>query len=327
MNDETARTAKQAELFYNRLLKRHRHLKKWARRTGTNAFRLYDRDIPEIPLALDLYGDAASLALYKRPYEKEAGEEETWLLAMKASASRALDIPENRIFLKERRRMKGKQESGIQYGKISMQNFYVDVTEGDLSFRVNLSGYLDTGLFLDARKKRALLRSETAGKRVLNLFAYTCSLSAAAAKGGASCVDSVDLSKTYLDWGKVNFALNGLGENCNFNFIRSDVFQFLKNAGARALLWDVIILDPPSFSNSKKMDGTLDIQRDHSGLIRLCLPLLSPGGTIWFSSNARGFKLDSGAFPELAIKDISCELVDEDFKGKRTPCCYRIVKL
>ena len=326
MMDKAAKTAAQAELLYNRLVKRHRHLKKWARRTGTGAFRLYDRDIPEIPLALDLYGGAVSLALYKRPYEKEEREEEIWLLAMKDAVSKALNIPIDRIFLKERRRMKDRQETGIQYGKMSLQSFYLDVTEGDLSFRVNLSEYLDTGLFLDARKKRALIRAEAAGKSILNLFAYTCSLSAAAAKGGALSVDSVDLSKTYLEWGKINFALNGLEENSGFNFIRSDVFQFLKHADAKGLRWDIIILDPQSFSNSKKMNGALDIKRDHTGLIRRCLSLLSPEGTLWFSSNAKGFKLDGETFPGLIVKDISNELVDEDFRGKKTPRCYTFTR-
>jgi len=332
------KTAAQAELLYNRLIKRYRHLKKWARRTGTNAYRLYDRDIPEIPLVLDLYNDAVSGALYRRPYEKEAREEETWLLAMKAAVSRALNIPENRIFLKERRRMKG--EDGNQYEKMSGQNFYLDVSEADLSFRVNLSDYLDTGLFLDARKKRALIRAEAAGKRVLNLFAYTCSLSVAAAKGsakgGALHVDSVDLSKTYLDWGRINFALNGLkagyttensfqDSDC-FTLIRSDVILFLSQALKERMRWDMIILDPPSFSNSKKMRGTLDIQRDHKELISKCLSLLSPGGKLWFSTNARGFRFENSDFPGFIIKDMAKELEDEDFRGKRSPLCCTFSK-
>ena len=318
------KTDNQAGLLYNRLIKRHRHLKKWARRTGTNAFRLYDRDIPEIPLLLDIYGDAASMSLYKRPYEKDPHEEETWLLAMREAASGALNIPEHLIFLKERRRMRDKQESGAQYGKMSGQNIYRDVIEGDLSFRVNLSAYLDTGLFLDARKKRGIIRAEAAGKSFLNLFAYTCSLSAAAAKGGALRADSVDISNTYLDWGKINFALNGLGQNNDYNFIRSDVFQFIRQAAGKSERWDIIMLDPPSFSNSKKMTGTLDIRRDHRELIHSCLSLLTPGGTLWFSSNARGFAPEADDFPGFTVKDMRQELMDEDFKGKRTPLCIKI---
>jgi len=329
----------QAELLFNRLAKRYRHLKKWARRTGTNAFRLYDRDIPEIPLVLDLYGDAVSGAVYRKSCEKE--ETEAWLSEMKAAASRALDIPERNIFLKERRRMSHRREkgthsqgpetgpasaSGAQYSRMSRQNFYRDVREGDLLFRVNLSDYLDTGLFLDARKKRAIIRSEASGKRVLNLFAYTCSLSVAAAKGNAVQVDSVDLSKTYLDWGKINFALNRLEDHSGFTFVRGDVTNFLTQAAGKKSRWDLIILDPPSFSNSKRVRGALDLRRDHQELISRSLTLLSPGGTLWFSSNARGLALESGNFPGLIVKDLGPSLVDEDFKGKRIPSCYTLIK-
>ena len=322
--------AAQADFLFNRLSKRYRHLKKWARRTGTNAFRLYDRDIPEIPLVLDLYGDAVSGALYKRPYEKDEREEEAWLSAMREACAQALEISEDNIFLKERRRMRQRQRTGNQYGKKASQNFYRDVIEGDLTFRVNLSDYLDTGLFLDARKKRAFIRREAAGKRVLNLFAYTCSLSVAAAKGGARKVDSVDLSGTYLEWGKINFALNGLEAAHSGGFphtkapslIRRDVIQFLDEAAGKRSRWDIIIVDPPAFSNSKKMRSPLDLRRDHRELIRKSLSLLSPGGTLIFSSSAKGVKIDTADFPALDVKDIGKDLTDEDFLGKRTPVCY-----
>jgi len=314
----------QAELLFNRLAKRYRHLKKWARRTGTNAFRLYDRDIPEIPLVLELYEDAVSGALYTKSAEKNSGEKderygEVWLAAMKSSISTALKISENHIFLKERRRMKQRQD---QYGKMAARSFYRDVREGDLIFRVNLSDYLDTGLFLDARKKRELIRSESAGKRVLNLFAYTCSLSVCAAKGGARQVDSVDLSNTYLDWGRINFAVNKLKPCDSYSFIQSDVNNFLSQAVKKNLRWDIIVLDPPGFSNSKRTRYTLDIRRDYTELIRGCLSLLSPGGRLWFSSSTKGVKVDAGDFPNAEAKDMGKELMDEDFRGKRMPLCY-----
>ena len=329
----------QADLLFNRLAKRYKHLSKWARRTGTNAFRLYDRDIPEIPLTIDLYDDAVSGALYKRPFEKDETEEKIWLETMKASIARALEINETHIFLKERRKMKKRQESGNQYEKQQAKYFYRDVHEGDLCFRVNISDYLDTGLFLDARKKRNLVRQEAAGKKVLNLFAYTCSLSAAAAKGGARQVDSVDLSKTYLEWGRINFALNKLeaqfteGEDYirrlphnSHTLIRFDVLKFLRASAEKRLHWDLILLDPSVFSNSKKMTGTLDINRDYRELIQKCLALLNPGGTLLFSSNAKGFSLVPEDFPGLLVKDIKAELMDEDFKGKRIPACYTLIK-
>jgi len=348
------KTAAQSELLFNRLTKRYRHLKKWAHRTGTNSFRLYDRDIPEIPLVLDLYDDAIAGALYKRPYEKD--DEENWLGAMRSAAARAISIPEDRVFLKVRQRMRGRHEEGLQYGKgdglgfyndkIAIRHFFRDVYEGDLSFRVNLSDYLDTGLFLDARKKRALIRAASVGKRVLNLFAYTCSLSVCAAKGGASQVDSVDLSKTYLEWGRINFALNGLVANNaealdspalgsstlsnsapgGFYLIRCDVLQFINHARKSGLRWDLVILDPPSFSNSKRMRNTLNIWNDYLELIRKGLSLLSPGGTLWFSSNAKGIRIDERDFPGIDVKDRGKELVDEDFRGKRIPMCYTLAK-
>jgi len=316
---------------------------------------------------MDLYDDAVSGALYKSPHEKEetksaapggtpsrlpgpeagstvggslqmnrqVNSQVNWLDAMRDSAARALDIPESRVFLKERKRMGHRRETESQYSRISEKNFYRDAREGDLIFRVNLSDYLDTGLFLDARKKRAIIRTEAMGKRVLNLFAYTCSLSVSAAKGGARLVDSVDLSNTYLEWGRINFALNGMeagylnaagetGREGALNLIRSDVMEFLTNAARRRKRWDMIILDPPGFSNSKKMKGILDIRRDHQTLIRSCLSLLSPGGTLWFSSNARGFSLEGNDFPDYTLKDMRPALVDEDFKGKRIPLCYTL---
>jgi 23S rRNA G2069 N7-methylase RlmK/C1962 C5-methylase RlmI len=330
------KTAYQSELLFNRLSKKFKHLKKWAKRSRTNAFRLYDRDIPEIPLVLDLYDDSVSGALYKRPAEKndeaESGNHvdspEIRLSAMKTAASKALEIPESRIFLKERQRMRNRQEAGNQYGKINDRGFYRDVIEGDLEFRVNLSDYLDTGLFLDGRKKRALIRIEAEGKRVLNLFAYTCSLSVAAAIGGASQVDSVDLSNTYLEWGKLNFALNGIPLSDKFSLIRTDVLQFLDQPKTKKSLWDIIILDPPSFSNSKKMPESLDIRRDYRELISKSLTLLSPGGTLYFSSNAKSFHLqdEDKDFPGFIIQDLRPSLVDEDFKGKKIPACYKFSK-
>ncbi|GHV89388.1 rRNA (guanine-N2)-methyltransferase [Spirochaetia bacterium] len=330
-------------MLHNRLQKRYRHLKKWAKRTGTEAFRLYDRDIPEIPLVLDLYGDAVSGALYKRPYEKAEAEEKRWLAAMQEAVSQALDIPLDRIILKER----GRQRGSAQYGKVPApsipapaQALIRDVREGGLSFRVNLSDYLDTGLFPDRRLMRAMVREAAADKRVLNLFCYTASFSVYAAAGGARTIDSVDMSQTYLDWALLNFELNGFTANSAakkihpreltagtatlppYRFIPADILRFLPEAKRAALTWDMIILDPPTFSNSKKMDTTLDINRDYEALISQCLALLSPGGALWFSTNARHFRLDANAFPGVRIQDLGPELSDEDFKGRKIPACY-----
>jgi 23S rRNA G2069 N7-methylase RlmK/C1962 C5-methylase RlmI len=319
MTETDDKTAAQAEMLVNRLTKRYRHLRKWARRIGTDAFRLYDRDIPEIPLVLDLYSDAVAGALYERPYEKDPTEENRWLHAMTEAVSGALDIPRERIFLKQRHRQRGT----AQYEKILDCHEFRDVREGGLCFRVNLSDYLDTGLFPDHRKTRSLVRDAARGKRVLNLFCYTASFSVYAAAGALS-VDSVDMSNTYLDWAKTNFALNGLlaGNTSPWRFIRADALRFLEDAAAAGLSWDLIILDPPAFSNSKKMTGTLDLKRDHRTLIKGCLSLLNPGGQLLFSANARSFHLDPADFPDAAVEDIREKIRDEDFRGKRLPGVY-----
>jgi 23S rRNA G2069 N7-methylase RlmK/C1962 C5-methylase RlmI len=327
------KTPAQAEMLYNRLTKRFRHLKKWARRIGTDAFRLYDRDIPEIPLVLDRYGEGVSGALYERPYEKDETEEQRWLHAMTEATAAALEIPISQVFLKQRQRQRG----ATQYDKLRDRHFTQDVHEGGLSFRVNLSDYLDTGLFLDTRKMRTLIRAEAGGKKVLNLFCYTAAFSVYAAAGGATEVDSVDLSNTYLDWAVVNFALNHLEARTPdavlahahrnlppFRLIRAEVLRFLSEAAQARRSWDLIILDPPRFSNSKKMTTTLDIQRDHQALISQCLKLLTPGGTLWFRVNARHFHLSASAFPGVNIQDLQAQTTDEDFKGKRMLPCFTL---
>jgi 23S rRNA G2069 N7-methylase RlmK/C1962 C5-methylase RlmI len=217
-----------------------------------------------------------------------------------------------------------------------------------------LSDYLDTGFFPDRRRLRDMVRSAAAGKRVLNLFCYTASFSVYAAAGRADTVDSVDMSRTYLEWAAVNFALNGFetrtlqgrdlrpraapGDRLStlpsshdlplegrlpFRLIREDALRFIGEAQKAGLTWDLIILDPPAFSNSKKMDGALDIRRDHRELIARTLALLTPGGTLWFSANAHNFRLEPRDFPLAEIEDITEQLREEDFRGKKIPVCYR----
>ncbi|MDR0557796.1 MAG: class I SAM-dependent methyltransferase [Treponema sp.] len=330
------KTARQAEMLFNRLVKRHKHLKRWALRTGVNAFRLYDRDIPEIPLQIDLYNDAVCGALFERPYEKDESEEALWLNAMTEAAARALSIPIERIFLKIRRRQRGDN----QYARLVHQNFFVDVMEQGLVFRTNLSDYLDTGLFLDRRKLRLLIRQDAAernGAKVLNLFCYTAAFSLYAAVAGHVEVDSVDISNTYLDWAKVNFAINGLQvetlpqeeffSSSNtlspFRLIRADALRFLDEAVKRRRTWDIIILDPPVFSNSKKMVSDFDVNRDHQRLIATCLSILNPGGALYFSTNARHFTFaDMGRKNRFISRDITERARDEDFRGKKVPACW-----
>ena len=330
--NQDIQTASQGIMLQNRIRKRFKHLKKWAKRIDTTVFRLYDRDIPEIPLVLDYYENGVSGALYRRPYEKDAEEERRWLDAMAKTIAASLEIPVSHVFLKQRKRQRGTD----QYCKLTDAHFMQDVHEGGLIFRVNLSDYLDTGLFPDRRRMRLLIRKEAAGKKVLNLFGYTCSFSVYAAAGGAREIDSVDLSNTYLDWGRTNFALNRLEAHRihpaskaafpPYRLIRGDVRSFLTQAAKEKRVWDIIILDPPSFSNSKKMSGTLDLRRDYKQLIFQSLSVLAAQGKLWFSANAKNFSLTSGEFPGFQIQDMQSLIMDEDFKGKRMPSCYTIIK-
>ncbi|MDR0568903.1 MAG: class I SAM-dependent methyltransferase [Spirochaetaceae bacterium] len=317
-------------MLENRIRKRFKHLKKWAKRIGTDAFRLYDRDIPEIPLVIDYYGQWLSGAVYRRNYETDEEEERVWLEAMTQAVAAGLGVPSAQVFLKERKRQRGK----AQYCKFGDTQAVRRVSEGGLIFEVNLSDYLDAGLFLDRRKLRDMIRRESAGKRVLNLFSYTCSFSVYAAAGRAETVDSVDLSNTYLDWGRRNFELNtfrtqraaGYAKTLSspYRLIRADAGEFLRQSIRERRTWDIIIADPPSFSNSKKMNGVFDIRRDYTRLISQSLEVLGASGTIWFSANAKTFRLNPAEFHGLRIEDVQSLITDEDFAGKRTPSCYKI---
>ena len=347
--DDGEKTERQAQMLANRLKKRARHLGKWAKRVGAGAYRLYDRDIPEIPLALDLYRDALTDApslcgaLYERPYEKDEDEEAAWLDAMLDSAAQALGIERESVHVKLRRRQRG----AAQYEKISGRGERAQVMEGGLKFLVNLSDYLDTGLFLDRRKMRAMVAADSQGKRALNLFCYTASFSAHAAFDGAVSTDSVDLSNTYLAWARDNFALNGFDArlirreerferggtpNCAHALIRADAAAFLRDAARAKARWDMIIADPPAFSNSAMAQDDFDLRRDHESLLASCASLLTPGGKLWFSASARSFKGTAGeleaalarSLPGVAVSDISAKTADEDFKGRKTPKAFVI---
>jgi len=320
---DPAKDESQALFFRNRLVKNARHLGKWARREGVFAYRLYDRDIPEVPLAVDLFrstrplsgggaeADCLLIALYERPYDKDPLLEDAWLARMAAAAGEALGIPAELVFARRRRRQRGL----AQYERIDSEGNERIVLEGGLSFIVNLSDYLDTGLFLDHRPTRALVRSRSAGLRVLNLFCYTGSFSVHAAAGGASEVTSVDLSNTYLAWAGRNLALNGLdGEACAL--VRSDVNSFLAEARAAGRSWDLIVADPPTFSNSKTAPEDFDVNRDWPALVEACLAVLAPGGRLYFSSNSRRLKW-AGEKVAAPWKDISEACLPPDFRDRR----------
>ncbi|HEX7377932.1 MAG TPA: bifunctional 23S rRNA (guanine(2069)-N(7))-methyltransferase RlmK/23S rRNA (guanine(2445)-N(2))-methyltransferase RlmL [Pirellulales bacterium] len=313
-----AKAHEQAELFARRLTARARHLRRWPAKRGITCYRLYDRDVPEIPLVVDRYEECLHLAEYDRPHDRSPAEHADWLDLMARTAAETLQVPKNQVFMKRRNRQRGTD----QYERFAEQGRTFVVQEGGLRFRVNLSDYLDTGLFLDHRVTRSLVREDAAGKRFLNLFGYTGSFTVYAAAGGAQSTTTVDLSNTYLEWGQDNLRLNKLAA-AKHRFVRDDAGGFLKHHRPGAA-YDLAVVDPPTFSNSKKTDDIWDIQRDHVELLNRVIALMSPSGVIYFSTNSRRFKLDEPALAGVGIHEISRQTVPEDFRNRRIHRCWRI---
>jgi 23S rRNA (cytosine1962-C5)-methyltransferase len=313
-------THRQAEYLANRLAKNEKALRKWARKNDLHALRLYDRDIPEIPLAVEFYEDdrtrALVISLYERPYDKPESEESLWLSSMAQAAGLCLAVDDDKIFLKTRKPMKGLD----QYEKKAGLAFQMRIRESGLFFSLNLSDYLDTGLFLDHRPARGAIRAAAKGARVLNLFSYTGSFSVYAAAGGASSVTSVDLSNTYLAWASRNFSLNGL-ESSVHSAIKADAVRFLKEAAELKTRWDIIIADPPTFSNSTMAARDFDVNRDWPALIEACASVLAPEGTILFSTNSRQLRWDP-SMVTLPWKDVTETSIPPDFRNKRIHSCW-----
>lgn len=352
----------QAELFSNRLKKKYRELRKWARKNKISCYRLYDKDIPEIPVSLDVYeflpenihnakqcieftlkqngriaaNDAtvepeiaerrfAVLYLYERPYEKEEDEEELWLSEMAEAAAEVLGIPVDHIVKKERKPQKGSNQYEKKYAKNIIKG---NVQEQNQIFKIDLSTYLDTGLFFDHRPLRAKIRENAGGKRVLNLFCYTGSFSVYAAEGGASYVESVDLSNTYLSWAKDNLRLNGFSDAEKYVFTKADVIEWLEKKSAHIAedkKFDIIILDPPTFSNSKSTENILDINRDWPALVENCVKMLNSNGTLYFSTNSTKLSFDEAKLPKnTECSDETKNSVPKDFEGTK---CHRLWKI
>jgi 23S rRNA (guanine2445-N2)-methyltransferase / 23S rRNA (guanine2069-N7)-methyltransferase len=315
-----------AQMVKNRIEKNFRHLRKTAAREGIECWRVYDADLPEYAAAIDIYrsyprsGDAPVDYLHVQEYQAPASIDEnlarTRLREIVRAAGEALDVARERIALKQRRRGKG----GEKYGRLDERGDLLEVHEGGLRFFVNLWDYLDTGLFLDHRPLRARVREMSRDKRFLNLFSYTGSVSVYAAAGGAAETTSVDLSQTYLEWATQNLALNGFGSS-RHRLVCSDALEYLQNHSA---MYDLIFVDPPTFSNSKRAED-FDVQRDHVRLLQLCGERLFAGGTIVFSNNFRRFKLDTEALQNFTIRDISASTIPFDFE--RNPRIHRCWEL
>jgi 23S rRNA (cytosine1962-C5)-methyltransferase len=319
----TRAVADQIGDFRRRLAKRYKHLAKWARRQGIEAFRIYDRDIPEIPLAIDWYAGWLHASEYDRPHERTEIEHDVWLDRMIEAAADELGVPPNQTFLKVRRRQRG----GGQYQKLDARKTLLTVKEGGLEFEVNLSDYLDTGLFLDHRQTRALVRDEAAGKRFLNLFCYTGSFSVYAAAGGAVETTSVDLSNTYLDWTRTNLSRNAFKDAGRHRTVRDEARGFLEHRGRRGEPpFDLVVVDPPTFSRSARSETPWDVERDHAELLELVARNLVPGGVVYFSTNFRRFHLDVERLAALyEIREITNRTIPEDFRNARIHRGWRLV--
>jgi 23S rRNA (cytosine1962-C5)-methyltransferase len=309
------------QMFRNRLTKDYRHIGRLARRQGIGCYRIYDHDLPEFPFCIERYEDKLYLAEYQRRHGMTEEAHAEWLEGCIPVISDVLETPDEQIYFRERRRKAGRLG---QYEKLASEQEFFVVKEDGLSFRVNLTDYLDTGLFLDHRTTRGMVRAESGGKRVLNLFCYTGSFSVYAAAGGAARVDSVDLSKTYLSWAAENMRLNFPDDAGKQRFIHADVKQWLDEVPAET--YDLVVMDPPTFSNSKRMKDFLDIQRDHAGLINKTLRAMNSGGVLYFSTNYRSFQLEAEKIPAAAIRDMTNATTPFDFQRKLWRQCFRITK-
>ena len=366
----------QKTLFSNRLKRKIKELKKWARKNKISCYRIYDRDIPEIPVSLDLYeflpdhiqnkieaakytsfvaerisqndptvqgelvlNTYAVIYLYERPYEKDEKEEEFWFDQMAKTAAEVLNIPFSHIVKKERKRQRGTNQYEKDEEKESIYAIKGLTQECGELFNIDLTSYLDTGLFFDHRPLRSIVRESASKKSVLNLFCYTGSFSVYAAEGGAKKVESVDLSNTYLTIAKNNMDLNGFSDKNAYIYTRQDVIEFLKEKAVKAKAgelkedeyYDMIILDPPTFSNSKNTYNVLDINKDWPKLCKDCLNILAPGGILYFSTNSTKLSFDKSLLPQATVKnkvimitDMTESSIPKDFEGTK---CHKLWEL
>jgi 23S rRNA (guanine2445-N2)-methyltransferase / 23S rRNA (guanine2069-N7)-methyltransferase len=315
-----AASKRQAEEFANRLRKRARHLRRWPTRRGITCYRLYERDVPEVPLVVDRYEDALHVAEFARPHERTPAQHADWLDLMLRTASSVLEVPRDRIFLQYRDRQRG----ASQYERVANRGAEMAVQEGGLKFAVNLSDYVDTGLFLDHRITRQMVREAASGKHFLNLFGYTGAFTVYAAAGGAASTTTVDKSATYIDWARKNLGLNGFttGEH---HLVRRDFNDFILSLSPRDQ-WDLAVVDPPTFSNTKGKEDVWDVQRDHGRLLERLAQHIVPGGVVFFSTNSRRFKLDEAALTDYSIRDITKQTIPEDFRNQRIHKCWKLIR-
>jgi 23S rRNA (guanine2069-N7)-methyltransferase / 23S rRNA (guanine2445-N2)-methyltransferase len=306
-----------SQMFANRIRKNRKRYARWVKRNNISCYRLYDADMPEYAVAVDVYGEHLHVAEYQAPRGVEPEAAARRLQEVVEALPVATGVPHSAIAYKQRQRQRGRQ----QYEKEAERGELITVTEGRARVLVNLHDYLDTGLFLDHRPLRMRIGEEAAGKEFLNLFCYTGVASLHAALGGARSTTSVDLSNTYLAWLNKNLALNGLGDSLNTTE-QADCLVWLEKCQRQ---YDLVLLDPPSFSNSRRMQDSFDVQRDQLGLVRAAMGVLRHKGTLYFSTNRRGFLIDEALLQEYDCVDISRETLDPDFeKNPHIHRCWKI---
>ena len=316
-------TPEKLQMFENRLLKNYKHRIKQAKRQNISCWRLYDHDLPEYPICVEIYEDYIYIAEYNRRHALTDEEHAIWLADTKIIISAITGIAIDNMYLRVRKRMDHKEE---QYEKDEAvpEAKIITVQENGLKFLVNLTDYLDTGLFLDHRITRQMVQAESKDTEFLNLFSYTSSFSVYAAAAGAKNVTSVDLSKTYLSWSEENFAINNLKNIVAYQFVHADVKQYLKTLPSNK--YNLVVMDPPTFSNSKRMKSVLDIQIDHVELINDVLKAMKPGGILYFSTNYSKFVLEQDKIHTQKIKDITKATTPFDFEGRLKRWCYKLIK-
>ncbi len=297
-------------MLKNRIQKRFKHLCKWAKRLNISAFRVYQNDMTEYPLILDWYdGDAV---MWRYPDTADVNEQ----------VLEGLGITPDHLFVKERHVRK----EGVQYEKLDHRHLIKTIVEQDLKFEINLTDYVDVGLFLDHRHHRQAIKKMASGKRVLNLFAYTGSFTCYALAGGAIETATVDLSKVYGDWTRRNFALNGFSEGPAHRIFSQDSFDYLKYAAKKKKQFDIIVCDPPTFSRSKKMTGWFAVDEDYPRLLAACEAVLAPGGLLLFSTNSKKFRLNAEKIPNLKAKEKTTPHPSEDFRASIPHRCWYMIK-
>lgn len=301
------------DMIKNRLEKNFKKLKSWAERHQIEAFRLYDRDIPEYPYIVDIYKD--HFLIYDKSDLRD--KDKNHLPHVQEALKALFKCDDSQVVVKKRERQEGLK----QYEKLDAKEDTFVIRESQALIKVNLYDYLDTGLFLDHRPMRQKVFKTVQGKRFLNLFCYTGSVSVFAALGGARTT-SVDMSQTYLRWAQDNFQLNNIDLG-NHSFINADVLEWLRTQ-KNSNTFDVIFLDPPTFSNSKKMEDTFEVERDQDFLVESCMQMLAPEGVLYFSNNKRKFKISDSILSKYRVKEITTESIPQDFHDKKIHNCFEI---